>query len=139
MIEAFEAHMAGMGLLDSRSDMATIDDGSSVIDADQMSECTNNVVITGRLNGGRRIDYVSKNDRGRCNAQGETQWLMISAVGDIQMLQEKEIENANEYVAALAAHSCYWTEKDLSLFLARQIIISETEQEADIEWELHSK
>jgi len=45
----------------------------------------------GQLNKGRRIDY---------------------------MLQEKEIENANEYVAAFAAHSSYWQEKDLSLFVA---------------------
>ena len=37
------------------------------------------------------------------------------------MLQEKEIENANEYVFALSAHSSYWTQKDLSLFIARQV------------------
>lgn len=46
------------------------------------------------------------------------------------MLQEKEIENANEYVAALAAHSCYWLEKDLSLFVARQICLRELERAA---------
>eukprot|EP00934_Nitzschia_sp_Nitz4_P003032 Nitzschia sp. Nitz4//scaffold146_size56529//31852//35685//NITZ4_006578-RA/size56529-processed-gene-0.62-mRNA-1//-1//CDS//3329536641//3022//frame0 len=51
-------------------------------------------VVAGALNRGHRIDY---------------------------MLQEKELETANEYVAALAAHSCYWLEKDLSLFIARQI------------------
>jgi len=56
--------------------------------------------ICGSLNEGRRIDY---------------------------MIQEKEIENANEYVAALAAHSSYWTEKDLSLFVARQIVRSTLE------------
>lgn len=60
----------------------------------------NTEVITGSLNEGRRIDY---------------------------MLQEKEIENANEYVAALAAHSSYWIEKDLSLFIARQIYLSRLE------------
>jgi len=49
----------------------------------------------GVLNQGRRIDY---------------------------MLQEHEIENANEYVAALAAHSSYWLEKDLSLFVAKQLL-----------------
>jgi hypothetical protein len=48
-----------------------------------------------------------------------------------QMLQEKEIENANEYVAALAAHSSYWTEKDLSLFIARQIFMSAMEQSSE--------
>lgn len=45
------------------------------------------------------------------------------------MLQEKEIENANEYVAALAAHSSYWLEKDLSLFIARQICLRALERE----------
>jgi hypothetical protein len=62
-----------------------------------------NKVITGCLNEGRRIDF---------------------------MLQEKEIENANEYVAALAAHSSYWIEKDLSLFIARQIYLSRMQSEA---------
>jgi hypothetical protein len=41
---------------------------------------------------------------------------------------EKEIENANEYVAALAAHSSYWTEKDFALFIARQIYLSSMEK-----------
>ena len=45
-----------------------------------------------------------------------------------QMLQEREIEHANEYVAALAAHSSYWVEKDLSLFIARQIYLSNLER-----------
>ena len=44
------------------------------------------------------------------------------------MLQEREIEHANEYVAALAAHSSYWVEKDLSLFIARQIHLSNLER-----------
>lgn len=39
----------------------------------------------------------------------------------------QEIENANEYVAALAAHSSYWIEKDLSLFIAHQIYRSNLE------------
>jgi DDHD domain len=56
--------------------------------------------ICGSLNQGRRIDF---------------------------MIQEKEIENASEYVAALSAHSSYWTEKDLSLFVARQIVRSTLE------------
>lgn len=59
-------------------------------------------VVTGTLNRGQRIDY---------------------------MLQEKELESANEYVAALAAHSCYWLEKDLSLFIARQICLRALERE----------
>jgi hypothetical protein len=59
-------------------------------------------VVTGSLNRGQRIDY---------------------------MLQEKELESANEYVAALAAHSCYWLEKDLSLFIARQICLQSLERD----------
>lgn len=47
------------------------------------------------------------------------------------MLQEREIEHANEYVAALAAHSSYWVEKDLSLFIARQISLSSLENAVD--------
>lgn len=73
-------------------------------DDDSASEASedrgNSSVVTGQLNKGRRIDYK---------------------------LQEKEIENANEYVAALAAHSSYWIEKDLSLFIARQIYLSALE------------
>jgi hypothetical protein len=65
-------------------------------------------VKTGSLNQGRRIDY---------------------------MIQEREIEAANEYVAALAAHSSYWTEKDLSLFIARQIYDSTAENAEEEDWE----
>lgn len=83
---------------------ATVDAG---VDDDSESEASQiteqQFVVTGILNQGRRIDY---------------------------MLQEREIENANEYVAALAAHSSYWTEKDLSLFIARQIYLSTLEHAA---------
>lgn len=41
------------------------------------------------------------------------------------MLQEREIENANEYLSALAAHSSYWGERDLSLFMMQRIYESE--------------
>lgn len=84
----------------SMAGMGLID--SSATDDDSISEASNSVncVTTGSLNEGRRIDYS---------------------------LQEKEIESANEYVSALAAHSSYWIEKDLSLFIARQIYISTIE------------
>jgi len=100
VVEAFEQSMAGMGLLDATVDAGGDDDVDSEVSEDRSN---NNGVITGRLNQGRRIDY---------------------------MLQEKEIENANEYVAALAAHSSYWIEKDLSLFIARQIYLSTLEHSA---------
>lgn len=59
-----------------------------------------NMVECGQLNGGRRIDY---------------------------MLQESEVETANEYVFALGAHSAYWAAKDLTMFIAKEIILSEME------------
>ena len=65
-------------------------------------------ITTGLLNEGRRIDYL---------------------------LQEKEIESANEYVSALAAHSSYWMEKDLSLFIAHQICLATLEQAIDFDTE----
>jgi DDHD domain len=70
-------------------------DSSNDDSASEMSGMDNNISNQfGMLNRGMRIDY---------------------------MLQESEIETANEYVAALAAHSSYWPEKDLSLFIATQI------------------
>jgi hypothetical protein len=102
-VEAFEARMAGMGLIDATVDTLADDDASSSVSSEDRYP---NVVRTGQLNQGRRLDY---------------------------MLQEKEIENANEYVAALAAHSSYWNEKDLSLFVARQIYLSTFEHAAEVE------
>jgi DDHD domain len=81
------------------------DDDDSASEASEDKSSIANVV-TGQLNEGRRIDY---------------------------MLQEKEIENANEYVAALAAHSSYWLAKDLSLFIARQIYLSALEYAAELD------
>jgi hypothetical protein len=105
VVEMFEASMAGMGLVDSAVTDDDVDDEVSTSDT-SCDEVTTNRVITGALNQGRRIDY---------------------------MMQEKEIENANEYVAALAAHSSYWIEKDLSLFVARQIYLSSLEYQAEKE------
>jgi hypothetical protein len=91
VFNSLESGIVALGLLDSAYDSDHDDE-----DDDAQSEESSFRVVTGRLNGGRRIDY---------------------------MLQEKEIDRANEYVAALAAHSCYWLEKDLSLFIARQICL----------------
>ncbi|GMH56920.1 hypothetical protein TrRE_jg5291, partial [Triparma retinervis] len=70
------------------------DDDVSVASSVASSESEDNFVEAGRLNGGERVDYV---------------------------LQEKEIESTNEYLFALGAHSMYWGEKDLSLFIYRQL------------------
>lgn len=51
-------------------------------------------VDIGRLNKGRRIDY---------------------------MLQERPIESFNEYLFALASHACYWESEDTLLLLVKEI------------------
>jgi DDHD domain len=97
VFNSLESGIVALGLLDSAYE--SDEDGED--DDDTKSEASSFKVVTGKLNGGRRIDY---------------------------MLQEKEIDRANEYVAALAAHSCYWLEKDLSLFIARQICLRALER-----------
>jgi len=53
--------MAGMGLLDSTREIQTIEEEDSCCDSsDESSDYTNkNYVVTGQLNRGQRIDYVS--------------------------------------------------------------------------------
>ncbi|CAM9395019.1 unnamed protein product [Phaeothamnion confervicola] len=70
------------------------DAGERWEDDDESEE--EDVESNGLLAGGRRIDYS---------------------------LQEKEIEVTNEYIFALGAHVIYWTTKDLSLFMAKQIML----------------
>lgn len=104
LVNAIEAVIRGTGLLDSHGDdhvEGEADDTASEAGYPYDQDRLAHVV-TGNLNQGKRIDY---------------------------MLQEKEIETANEYVAALAAHSCYWIEKDLSLFVARQLYLSKLAEE----------
>jgi hypothetical protein len=105
MIDAVEDRMTRIGLLDYNIDVladdAEDDDDEDIDDYSSDDSSTGaRRVVCGNLNEGRRIDY---------------------------MLQEKEIEHANEYVAALAAHSSYWIEKDLSLFVAQQVLHSAVE------------
>jgi hypothetical protein len=106
VIDKFEAGIAALGLLDSGGIHGAEDDGDE--EASERSSEDNHLhqVVTGSLNRGQRIDF---------------------------MLQEKEIENANEYIAALAAHSRYWIEKDLSLFVARQIFLRTLERATEYE------
>jgi len=105
VVEAIEAGVGNIFLLGSspRVSLNEDEDMSSELSSE---ENFSRHVKTGSLNRGWRIDY---------------------------MLQEKEIESANEYVAAFAAHSSYWIEKDLSLFIARQIHLGRLEKEVD--WE----
>jgi DDHD domain len=108
VVEAFEASMAGMGLLDTAEGVGGEDGSHYGSDTSSDGSRRTQRVTCGRLNRGRRIDY---------------------------MLQEKEVENANEYVAALGAHSSYWIERDLSLFIARQVYLSTLEYAAADSWE----
>jgi hypothetical protein len=100
VIDSLEDRMTRLGLLDSNFDSLADendDDEEDINDHNSDDSSSTRRVVCGNLNEGRRIDY---------------------------MLQEREIEHANEYVAALAAHSSYWIEKDLSLFVAQQILHS---------------
>ena len=95
MIEAVEKGIMDIGLIDTSTEgLVEEEDEDEDVSSISSSDSKYQAVQCGNLNQGRRIDY---------------------------MLQEKEIENANEYVFALSAHSSYWTQKDLSLFIARQI------------------
>jgi DDHD domain len=101
VLRSVESSISALGLLDSANAGGDEEDASSQSSNGSGVPQSTHTIVTGRLNGGRRIDY---------------------------MLQEKEIDRANEYVAALAAHSCYWLEKDLSLFIARQICLRALER-----------
>ena len=95
MIEAVEKGIMDIGLIDTSTEgLVEEDEEDEDVSSISSSDSKYQAVQCGNLNQGRRIDY---------------------------MLQEKEIENANEYVFALSAHSSYWTQKDLSLFIARQV------------------
>ncbi len=92
VIDSLESGIKALGLVDSkRTERNT---SREYLDVDSNDQDASHTFVAGSLNGGRRIDY---------------------------MLQETEIDRANEYLAALAAHSCYWLEKDLSLFIANEI------------------
>ena len=91
VIHSLESGIEALGLVDSNgTEYVSHED----INTDADDQDASHMLVTGSLNGGRRIDF---------------------------MLQEKEIDRANEYLAALAAHSCYWLEKDLSLFISNEI------------------
>ncbi|XP_060927131.1 phospholipase DDHD2 isoform X2 [Limanda limanda] len=67
------------------------EEAESSVSAEQAEQPEINV---GRLNGGRRIDYV---------------------------LQEKPIESFNEYLFAIQSHLCYWESEDTALLLLKEI------------------
>ena len=92
VVKAVEAGIEGMGLLDeSIGHLMREEEDASSSLSD---ESNYQFVHVGRLCKGKRLDY---------------------------MLQEKELENANEYISAVAAHSSYWGEKDLIAFISKEI------------------
>lgn len=48
----------------------------------------------------------------------------------VQNVQEKEFEITNEYLFALGSHVIYWSSKDVSLFVAQQVVADATAEEA---------
>lgn len=92
-IKAVEESMKAIGLLDdSVDDDASYDESNASGDNHDDHELS--VYFAGDSSDGKRLDF---------------------------MLQERELETANEYIAALAAHSSYWDSKDLGLFIAKEI------------------
>ena len=99
VVQQIEAGIERIGFLDTTVDVEDLledEEFGNEISSFPKDEFCADKMETGNLCEGRRLDY---------------------------MLQEKEIESANEYISALAAHSSYWNERDLSLFLARQLKI----------------
>jgi DDHD domain. len=90
-VKAVEERIRGIGLLDD-----SLDDDTDVDDSDA-SESQEDYEPS--------VSVTDSFDRTRLDF----------------MLQERELETANEYIAALAAHSSYWESKDLALFIAKQI------------------
>ncbi len=104
VVKAVEAGIEGIGLLDQSGDDLLEDEIGDESSLLSDDSCFQTVQV-GNVCEGNRLDY---------------------------MLQEKEIENANEYLSALAAHSSYWGERDLSLFMTQNIYESEDEASFDI-------
>jgi hypothetical protein len=121
--ETFERIIVSTGLVDSATEeenasedrrnedsVGNVNGGSLDEDSEgdeedaQQHSHGQHVLRCGKLNEGRRIDY---------------------------MLQEKEIEISNEYVFAIGAHSAYWDAKDLSMFIAKEIARSRPDCEKD--------
>lgn len=90
-VNAVEERIRGIGFLDDSLDDDTDMDFSDVSESHEDNESSTSANDSFD---GRRLDF---------------------------MLQERELETANEYIAALAAHSSYWESKDLALFIAKQI------------------
>ncbi|XP_030058468.1 SEC23-interacting protein isoform X2 [Microcaecilia unicolor] len=69
-------------------------EAQKIVESPESSREDDSSVKVGKLNGGKRIDYV---------------------------LQEKPIESFNEYLFALQSHLCYWESEDTALLILKEI------------------
>ncbi|GAA6096996.1 phospholipase DDHD2 [Tachysurus ichikawai] len=76
------------------NDAATAVCAAEEIETSPLEQEENKMIKVGKLNGGRRIDYV---------------------------LQEKPIESFNEYLFAIQSHLCYWESEDTALLVLKEI------------------
>lgn len=63
---------------------------------DVASSVTDEEIVIGQLNQGRRIDYV---------------------------LQESPLESFNDYIFALSSHACYWDSEDTALLILKEVYV----------------
>ncbi|XP_060765092.1 phospholipase DDHD2 [Neoarius graeffei] len=76
------------------NDMATAACTAEEMETSPLEQEEKKMIEVGKLNGGRRIDYV---------------------------LQEKPIESFNEYLFAIQSHLCYWESEDTALLVLKEI------------------
>ncbi|KAB5543726.1 hypothetical protein PHYPO_G00082900 [Pangasianodon hypophthalmus] len=76
------------------NDMATAVCTAEEMETSPQEQEEKKMIQVGKLNGGRRIDYV---------------------------LQEKPIESFNEYLFAIQSHLCYWESEDTALLVLKEI------------------
>ncbi|XP_046717786.1 phospholipase DDHD2 isoform X1 [Silurus meridionalis] len=76
------------------NDMPTAVSTAEEMETSPLEQDEKKIIQVGKLNGGRRIDYV---------------------------LQEKPIESFNEYLFAIQSHLCYWESEDTALLVLNEI------------------
>nr|XP_033796547.1 SEC23-interacting protein isoform X2 [Geotrypetes seraphini] len=69
-------------------------EAQKIVESPDLSREDDSSIKVGKLNGGKRIDYV---------------------------LQEKPIESFNEYLFALQSHLCYWESEDTALLILKEL------------------
>ncbi|XP_013407537.1 phospholipase DDHD2 [Lingula anatina] len=83
-------------IVNSEVDSVISDLAKQQEETEQASVASEEEIIVGSMNQGRRIDYV---------------------------LQEKPIESFNDYLFALGSHACYWESEDTALMILKEIYL----------------